>query len=123
MFKIFEMEKSDLCGDLVCREEIGECLLISDILLFDGGHTAFILLFDALGVSFADFAWVAVEGDAGTIIGDSISLESVGLRGCNPSPYKFFNVARIAKFEEFTIQPEIALGCRCRCENCKIAGK
>ena len=42
MFNIFEMEKSDLCGDLVCREEIGEGLSISDILLFDGGHMAFI---------------------------------------------------------------------------------
>ena len=33
---------------------------------------AFLWPFDALGVSFADFARVAVEGDAGTIIGDSI---------------------------------------------------
>ena len=42
MFNIFEMEKSDICGDLVCREEIGEGLAISDILLFDGSHMAFI---------------------------------------------------------------------------------
>ena len=123
MFNIFEMEKSDICGDLVCREEIGEGLSISDILLFDGGHTAFILLFDALGVSFADFACVAEEGDAGTIIGDSIFLENVGLRGRNPCSGKFFSLARIAKLGELTIQPEKALGCRCRCENCKLAGE
>ena len=56
MFNIFEMGKSDPCGDLVCCEEIGDGVPISDILLFDGGHMAFILPFDALGVSFADFA-------------------------------------------------------------------
>ena len=123
MFNIFEMEKSDICGDLVCREEIGEGLSISDILLFDGGHTAFILLFDALGVSFADFACVAEEGDAGTIIGDSIFLENVGLRGRNPCSGKFFCVADIMKLRELTIQPEIALGCRCWFENCTLIGE
>ncbi len=42
MFNIFEMGKSDPCGDLVCREEIVELLPISDILLSDGGRMAFI---------------------------------------------------------------------------------
>ena len=117
------MGKSDPCGDLVCREEIVERLPISDILLFNGGRMAFIRPFDALGVSFSDFARVAVEGDAGTIIGDSISFENLGLHGRNPCSGKFFSVAFIAKLGELTIQPEISLGCRCRCENCKMAGE
>ena len=123
MFTIPEIGKSGPFGDLICREEIGEGVPISDILLFDGGHMAFILPFDALGVSFADFALVAVEGDAGTIIGDSISLENVGLRGRNPYSGKFFSLACIAKLGELTMQPEITLGCRCRCKNCKLAGE
>ena len=64
-----------------------------------------------------------MEGDARTIIGDSISLKNMGLRGRNPCSGKFFSLACIAKLGELTIQPEIALGCRCRRENCKLAGE
>ena len=64
-----------------------------------------------------------MEGDAGTIIGESISLENVGLRGRNPCSGKFFCVADIMKLRELTIQPEIALGCRSWFENCTLIGE